>query len=461
MSRQRAIRIVTNGARVAVGAVVAAACAVGVIAAIHAPWPEVAHQPAQVEVTPSPGAPVLVCNGDLRAIGRDLSDPLAQRSAGSPTLTAGGVGKEPTASPLSTPALADPGPLRKFTGTVTGRSASLIAASESITAASADLAGLAALPCGESRLESWLVGGSVATGTKDMIIVTNAAAVPSTVTLSVYGESRSTRTVIVPSNSQAAWPLSSLAAGNTAPVVQVSATGAPVRAVLQSSFVRTLDPAGIDLQDAVPAAQQHLTLAGVLSFDGEGDNSDLTVLRMLAPTGDAQATVSVRATGSSATVEEFTVPLPAGMPQEVSLRDLVPGSYSVEIAADAPVVAAVRQQEGFGQGSDFAWVTPAPEIEGDVLFAVPAGPEESQLHVVSADEADVTVTLSLPDGEDSREVVVPAGSSAAVPVEPDTVYLLSAPAPVRAAVTMRGAGALAAWPLAQGTGAEQSITVYP
>ncbi|MFS0852488.1 DUF5719 family protein [Microbacterium sp. 179-I 3D4 NHS] len=460
MSRERAIRIVANGARVAVGAAVAVACVVGTVAAIHAPWPEVAHQAAQVEVTPSPGAPLLVCNGDLRAIGRDLSDPLAQRSAGTPAMTTGSTGEEPMESALSTPMLADPGPLLELTGTVDGRSASLIAAAESLTASAPDLAGFAALPCGESRLDSWLVGGSVATGTKDMIVVTNAAAVASTVTLSIYGESRSERTVVVPANSQAAWPLSSLAAGNAAPVVQVSAEGAPVRAVLQSAFVRTLDPAGIDLQDAVPAAQQHLTVAGVLTFDGEGDNSDMTVLRLLSPSDETQATVTVRATGSASTAEEFTVPLPAGMPQEISLRDLAPGAYSVDITADAPVVAAVRQQEGFGLGSDFAWVTPAPEIDGDALFAVPEGPA-AQLHLVSADDGDVTVTLSEADGDGARDVVVPAGSSASVDVDPDAVYLLRSAGPVRAAITMRGEGALAAWPLAQGAGAEQSITVYP
>lgn len=71
----RAFRVAATSARVIMGVAVIAACVVGVATAIHAPWPTVAHFPAQVEVTPVPGDSVLVCNGDLRALGRDASAP--------------------------------------------------------------------------------------------------------------------------------------------------------------------------------------------------------------------------------------------------------------------------------------------------------------------------------------------------------------------------------------------------
>lgn len=71
MSGNRAIRVAATSARVLTGAAVAAACVVGVAAGVAVPWPAIVHEPAQAEVTPLPGDTVLVCTGDLRAIGRD------------------------------------------------------------------------------------------------------------------------------------------------------------------------------------------------------------------------------------------------------------------------------------------------------------------------------------------------------------------------------------------------------
>ncbi len=460
MSRAQTFRRVATGARIAVGSVVAAACVVGVVLAIHTPWPAVSHEPAQVEVMPLAGDPVLACTGDLQALGRDSSDPLALRSAGAFDLVAGGTSGDPARTAIAAPDLVDGGEVPRLSDTVDGRAAPLIAGAESITASASDLAGFAAAPCGEARLESWLVGGSVATGTKDLIVLTNASSVTSTVTLSVHGESRSNRTLVIPARTQTTLPLSSIAAGNTSPVVEVVAQGAPVRAVLQSSFVRTLDPAGIDLQDAVAAPQRSVVVPGVQVFDGEGDDADLTVLRLLAPDDEGSAAVTVRRVGSSAAAQEFTVPLSADVPTDVSLRDLAAGSYTVDVVSEVPVVAGVRQQNGFGAGSDFAWNTPASEIASEALFAVPEGPA-ARVQLVNRGDADATVELAAVGAEDGEQVTVPTGGSIDVVVEAGTVYRLTTKGAVHAGVVMSGTAALATWPIAPSAGAEGSITVYP
>lgn len=461
MSATRAVRVVTTGARLVTGAVVAIACVVGVVAAIHAPWPQLSQRAAQVEVTPLPGDSILLCNGDLRAIGRDSSDPLGMRSAGSPRLTQDSTSSAPTTSAIRVADVVDAADASELTGAVTERTAPLIAATESISVSAADLSGFAALPCGTPRLESWLVGGSVATGTSDIVVLTNAAEVTATVTLSVFGESRSTRTIIVPAETQVSLALTSVAAGNTVPVVQVTSDGAPVRAVLQSSLVRTLDPAGIDLQDSVAGPQQNPVIPGVQSFAADGDDADMTVLRLLSPQNASEARVIVRAAGASTVENEFTVSLTADLPTDVSLSGLEPGSYTVEIDADAPVLSAVRQQDGLGAGTDFAWVTPAPEIDSDVLFAVPEGPSAS-LHLMNTTDADVSVTLASADGSDpSTAVTVGAQSSTDVAIDAQRSYLLQTDGTVHAAVTMAAGGALAGWPIQPSAGAAQSITVYP
>ncbi|MBT2485415.1 MULTISPECIES: DUF5719 family protein [unclassified Microbacterium] len=460
MNGTRAFRVATTGARLVTGVVVAVACVVGVTVGVHAAWPQVTHEPASVEVTPLPGDSVLVCNGDLRALGRDSSAPLDMRSAASPEFTADGTNGAPDVELIDTPDLIDAGEVRLLTGTVEGREVPLIGAAESVSVAADDLAGLAALPCGEPRLESWLVGGSVGTGTSDLVILTNAAEVPTTVTLSVYGTLRSARTVVVAPRTQVALPLTSIAAGNESPVVKVTSVGAPVRAVLQSSLIRVLDPAGIDLQEAVAGAQENVVLAGVQTFAVDGDDADTTVLRLLAPGADAQARISVRPTGSAAPASEFSVPLRADEPADAALSGLEPGTYSVEVEADAPVVAAVRQHDGEGAGADFAWVTPAPEIDSDVLVAIPAGPSP-QLQLVNTTETDATVSLEPVGGGDAQEVVVPAGASRSLAVEADTTYRLRPSGTVHGAVSMTAPGALAVLAVQPGAGAEQSITVYP
>ncbi|MFJ6531860.1 DUF5719 family protein [Microbacterium sp. NPDC091662] len=459
-SGNRAIRVAATSARVITGVAVIAACVVGVATAVHAPWPTVEHDPAQVEVTPVPGDSVLVCNGDLRALGRDASAPLDMLSAASPTVTTGGTDGRPVSEGLAVTDLPDAEGPQLLTGPVDGRTAPLIAGAESVTIAADDLAGYAALPCGVPRLESWLIGGSIDTGTEDIVTLTNASEVPSTVTLSVYGAARSTRTVIVPPRSQTALPLTSFAAGNDLPVVKVSAVGAPVRAALQSSLVRVLDPAGIDLQDSVAGPQQKLVFTGVQALAANGDDAEMAVLRVLAPGADARVQVTVQAEGATGPADEFTVPVDADLPAQVSLSGLEPGQYTVEVEADVPLIAGVRQQDGFGLDSDFAWVTPAPEIDVDVVFAVPAGPD-ARLQLANTSDQTATVTIEPLDGGESQEVVIPAGETGGIAVAGRTTYRMQTTAPVHAAVSLSAPGALAVLPVQASSGGEKPITVYP
>lgn len=460
MNGTRAFRVATTTARLVTGAAVAAACVVGVVVGVSAPWPTVAHEPAQTEVTPLPGDTVLVCNGDFRAIGRTPSKPLEMVSAASARLTAAGSAGAPESTPLTVADLVDGGDVVRLTGVVEGRTAPLLGATESVSLQAPDLFGFAAAPCRPTSTESWLVGGSVATGTEDLLVLTNPGPVPSTVGLSVFGSVRASNSVIVPAETQIALPLTSIAAGTELPVIKVTTTGSPVRAVLQSSLTRTLDPTGVDLQDAVAAPQNHPVIPGVQMFESQGDNAEMAVLRLLSPDADTDAVVTVRPVGGSAAAAELTIPLTAGQPTEISLSSVSPGTYSVHVDAASPVVAAVREQTGSGPQTDFAWLTPAPQLDDDVLFAVPAGPA-ARLVLVNDGEEDATVALETAAGGSPTELSVPAGSSAAVGLNERTVYALSSSAAIHAAVTMTAPGALAAWPVWPTAGAQQSITVYP
>ncbi|MFT4260647.1 DUF5719 family protein [Microbacterium sp.] len=460
MSANRAVRVAATGARLVTGAVVAVACAAGVVVGVSAPWPAVVAAPARTEVAPQAGDTVVVCTGDLRALGRDASDPLAMQSAADAALTAGSSDGDYETSALEVEDLPGAGEVRRLTATADESGTALIGAAESVTAHEDDLAGFAAAPCRAPASSSWILGGTVATGAEDLIVLSNPGAVPSTVTLTVYGTVRAASTTIVAAGTQLAVPLSSIASGSDVPVVEVSAEGSPVRAVLQSSLTQTLDPVGIDLQDAIAAPQRNPVVAGVSVYPDESDDAAAAILRLMSPGHDTTARVSVRAVGSSTVESSFDVELAADMPAQVGLSSLDPGDYTVSVEADAALLAGVRMQDGVAPGSDFAWAMPAPEVADDLLFAVPAGPA-ARLFLVNDGDVDAQVELTPQRGGGASSIVVEAGSSTSVDVDARTVYALTTSAAVRASVAMTAKGALAFWPLWPAAGAQGAITVYP
>lgn len=166
MTGNRAIRVAATSARLLTGAVVAAACAVGMVVAVAAPWPTIAHDPAQAQVTPQPGDTVVVCNGDFRALGRDSSNPLQMVPAASARFISDASSGSPEVSPLTPADLQGGGEVRRLSAAVEDGTAPLIGASESVTVSADDLAGFAAAPCRPAASESWLLGGTVAIGSR-------------------------------------------------------------------------------------------------------------------------------------------------------------------------------------------------------------------------------------------------------------------------------------------------------
>lgn len=462
MTQNRAIHVVATSARLLAGAIIAAGCVVGVTAAVALPWPAIVNEPAQVSVTPTAGDTTLVCTGAFRAIGRNTQDAGQMSSAGDPSLTAERSGasdeSELAASDLLTVDLSGPaaGPL-KLVGSPDPGSAVSIAAAESVSLAADDLSGLAASACREPSTESWLVGGTVETGTSDLIILSNPGDVPATATITVFGIEQSSTKTLVPAGTQLAVPLSSVAAGLQEPVVRVTAAGAPLRAVLQSSLIRTLDPSGIDVQDTAGAPRTDLTFAGVQVLTKSPDSA-VTVLRLMATDQAAQATITISSEGER--VQDLTVPLDAAIPAEVSLDALDPGVYSVEVTADTPVVGAVRQITDIGAGADFGWMTPAPELSGEVVFAVPDGPDP-RIHLVNSAATEASVTLTPTTGGEGETITVPAGGSIVADVSDGTTYALATDTPLHAAIALAGTDEMAGWPIWPGAAAQAAITVYP
>lgn len=454
----RTAQHMATGARWLLGAAVAVGCVAVVGAGVHAPWPQVAGTAAQTDVAVVPADTVLSCAGPFRVLGRDAQNADLMESAGTGAITTAGVSQEPTESVIETPELSGGRGATVLTAPVQDRQSASVDAAESLTLAQDDIAGLAAAACGEASTQSWIVGGSTDTGASDVLVLSNPGDVTATVMVTAFGVEQKDTSLVIPAQTQIALAFASVTpAAAEAPIVKIVSEGAPVRAALQSALTSTLDPAGAELQAATTEAAEQLLFAGV-QVVARAEGADTAALRLLSADVDTESTVVVRDEDGDIAAE-FTAPLKAGTPLDITLSDLALGVYSVEVSASTALVGGVWQSTGTGLGTDFAWMTPAMSLTDETPLAVPRGPSP-RLHLVNPSGEDRTVVLTAIAGAD-REITVPAGESLLVPVRPNTGYEVSGAEGLSAAVLMHADGALAGWPVTPGAAADADITVHP
>ncbi|MDU0344404.1 DUF5719 family protein [Microbacterium sp. KSW2-29] len=463
MSDRRLVRFAATSARVVAGAAVATAAVVGTVAGIAAPWPEYAAEPVKVQATPAPSDTVLACDGPLLALGRSADAANSLSAAAAQQVVSGPASASAETSSLTGATGADDGSADALRAAPQDGVQTPLAAAGSATAVSDDLAGFAASACRAPLAESWLVGGASTTGSNDLVVLANPGTVPATVQLSVYGaQGVSTppggSNLVVPPGERRVVPLAGLLLGEESPVVRVVASGAPVHASMQASLTRVLLPGGSDQVAPLAQADTRLVIPGVqVLTTGEGQAG--TVLRLLAPGADTTATVTMTPLdAATAAPGARSVPLTAGLPTSLDLSGVAAGAYTVEVTAAAPVVGGAWSTTGFGEGADFAWYAAAPVFSSSGTIAVASGVGAAV--VIAGDTSDATVSLTPVDGGDPLTTAVGAGASVALPVGAG-VYRLDTDAPVRAAVSYSGDGALASYPLWPADAAASAVTVLP
>ncbi len=451
------------------GVVVAAMFVTGIAFAVTAPWPTATREPLSVRAVPAPEESVLACSGPVLALGRDATDAAGLTDAAAPRVTAAtDGGKEPDESRLTAPDVIEgegPGVLR---AAPEGRTRTDVAAAGSVDISDDDLSGFVASACATPLMESWLVGGSGLTGASDLVALANPGDVPARVELTVYGAQGETvpatgRDILVPAGTQRVIPLASIALGEGSPVIRVTASGAPVRASLQASITRTLLPTGLDQVAASAAPAETAVIPGFTVVREPGDagaSNTTTLLRILAPAADAEATVEVSRVGGGI-VDTRTVPLEAAVPLELDLDGLQPGTYVARISADTPVTAALWEATGYGEGDDFAWHVAADAIGVPSLFAVARGP--SPVLTLTNDTAAEVVVRVVPaaGAGEPAEVAVPAGGSTRYPLRAGTVYQLQPDGDaLRANVTFSDDDRLAGYPVQSADAATAAVEVH-
>ncbi|WP_159502505.1 DUF5719 family protein [Microbacterium sp. 18062] len=469
MKRRTALAWAATSTRLLVGAGLAVGIVLVVGLGVAAPWPTHEQAPVSVAATPTPADTVLACAGPLLALGRDATAAGGLTAAAPSAVVSASDGADLEQSLLaSSPAVAGSEGAPALIAEPDGDRLTDAVAAGSASIEADDLRGFAASACRPPLIESWLVGGSTTTGSADLVLLANPSDVPATVQLTLYGATGVSvppggADLRVDAHSQRVVPLAGLGTDEEAPVVRVTASGAPVAATLQSSITRTLLPGGVDQTGAIVGAETTHVIPGIQVLQSAVDaapTGSTTLLRLVSAGADTTVTVTVvDADGDEVLRQE--APLQADLPTEVDLAGLAAGQYTATVQSERPVVAAVWQTTGFGEDADFAWYTPAPELDGSTLVAVPDGP--SPVLVLAgglAGAADVTLEPVSGTG-DAIRATVSAGGSTVVPIVPGTVYRLDTDLPVHAAVSYAAAGELGGFPVWPADAAASEITVHP
>ncbi|MFI8631149.1 DUF5719 family protein [Microbacterium sp. NPDC077663] len=451
-----------------VGAVVSLLVVAGTFFVVTTPWQGVERSTLSITTRPEPATSVLSCDGPIVAAGRDVDDPGAlQVAAGAKVVSGTAAGSPgPVAGEIAS-AIEGADPIPSFSAEPVDRVRADLAAAQSARVTADDLVGFAASTCAPPAMETWLAAGSGLTGASDLVVIANPGDVAARVDLTVFGVDgrvapEAGTNILVPAGEQRIVPLAALALGEASPVVLVSATQAPVHAVLQSTLTRTLVPVGVDQGGATGLPQTSQTIPA-FSAVGGGDEPTDTTVRLLAPSDDTTASVTVTPVGGSMTAATFPdLALTAGVPIEVDLDSLPEGRYRVEVQADAPVVAAVHASTGADAGSDFAWYGTADDISVPTLVAVADGPRP-QLALVNPGAEEVAAVLVDDAGAgEPREVRIPAGGSVSVDLAAGGLYRLDpAGGALRAGVTFTASDAIAGYAVVPADAAAAPVEVRP
>jgi hypothetical protein len=265
---------------------------------------------------------------------------------------------------------------------------------------SGDLRGLAAASCTTPTTSHWLVGGSSQVGASAVLSVQNPTTRPASVALEVFGPSGpfavgGQAAFTVAPGEQVVTRLDSLAPEQRRLAVHVRATGARVTASLQSQGIDGLVPAGTDLVEAGAAPAETLAVSGVVSRGEDSGDEHAATMWLLAP--EAAGTADVRVYGPQGRVTLFgaeEVALAAGAVVGVPLGGLDPGTYTVVVDADVPVVGAARFE------------TPGEQPEDAVVEGTPHDVAWSAGRAVDEPGGPTSGQVALPRGADGATVVL-------------------------------------------------------
>lgn len=451
-------KVAMTGGRLIVGVsgVAATAVVLGGIALV--PWPSWGVSAPVSEINPSAAIQQRVCPGPLLTVGANTAQANTISSLGPVSVVSTGG----DASSLSTtnPNAGTDGAPQAFTAAA---DASPLAAAQSQNLALESYAGLTAAACTEPVTETWLVGGNSTLGNTGVLVISNPSDVAADVRIELFGAEGSIAAeglggILVDPGQQVEFPLAGFAPNEQRPVIHVVSAGGRISAALNVSQIAGLTPVGAEVvgPSALPATVTAIPgvvvdTSGASAESGDGADG-LPTLRLLAPAGDTRVDISVLGeNGIAGTVQ--TVDLVAGTVIDVPIAGLAPGSYSIVLASEQPIVAAAQSAVAAAEGVDFAWFASATALPDSAGVAIPAT-AAATMHLVNVSKVAITATLA-----NGQQVSVPASGAVAVPASAGA-GALSGVSGLFASVSLQAPGRLASFALPGVVLDSSAVSVY-
>jgi hypothetical protein len=484
-NKRGALRTATMiSGRVVLGCVAVGAIGVLVGAALLLPLPSVRSAAVSTVVTPVPTTRQLVCPGGLLRLASASGKGATTVSAiGVPRIVSAAQPGSVVASPFAT----------TDAGTANGSAAPqllstpvidavppLLAGSQSESIRTDEFAGLSAAECTAASGSTWLAGGATSIGRTTLLLLANPTAVPSVVSVQVFGETGQVTApgmdgISVGAGAQRVVSLAGFAPNLLSPVVHVQSTGGQIVAALEQSTVRGITPGGIDFVGATAAPAVTTVLPGVVmtgteamqSLQGQSGYDDLqTTLRIYLPSDKSTtASITVLAENGTVTGKPIKADLQPGSVTDLPLDQLSDGNYTIIVTSAVPVLASVRVSTAAGStgtataspatagATDFAWITPAALLTSSVLVPIATG-MTAVVHLDNPTTSAETVTLHALSGADITSTVG-AHRAVSIPVVAGRTYRITGFRELYASVSGVGGAQVTSYgvsPLARGEG---------
>lgn len=301
--------------------------------------------------------------------------------------------------------------------------------------------GLNLQQCGAPTRDAWLFGGGTDKGRVARLVLANPGATSVTVDATVVGAegadaASSVHALVIPPGSRKIVVLGALSADLQAPAVHVTSAGGGVVAALTDSWMSGETPVGESTSGPAASAATSQVLPAVTV------GAVAPQVRVAVP-GSSEAIVRVRAVNASgAVLDDQVQTIAAGTTAAVTPTGLPAGTYTMQVTADEPVVAAALTRTAPSGVSDIAWLPSVAAVTGLAGMALPQSVPAAQGQLVlfaSGTGATAQVVVTTADGSTSKDVAVAAGRPTVVPVTgAQSVWLKTTKGSVYAGIVIQG-----------------------
>lgn len=245
--------------------------------------------------------------------------------------------------------------------------------------------GLLAGYCEQPTTNGWFVSGDGGAGKETVLIVANPNNVDTQLLVEIhYGGKVITERFVIGPLREELISLAALVGVEPSYAVYFESGGAGLVVAIQHRYSDGLNSLGVSLDTAIREASENLWL-GPVRILAEG--YERPRLRVFAPLGDAQVSVTYHSASTRTLTQEFS--LASGELFEIE-PELVANDYVIEIESSQPVLASVLNPSL--SPLDYQWISPLERFRD---LYIPISSIDSEIALINPGSAPLDVRLAV------------------------------------------------------------------